>query len=213
MDSNRIGAIAETAIAAEATRLGFEVLYPLVGGGRYDLVFDVGTQLVRVQCKSAQRRGDTIRVNARTSRRAPEGFRRTVYTPDEIDVIGAYCPELDRCFAIPITKFPPSGGIHLRLGPTRNGQRAGLHFADEYPLGAVAQLAERRHGMAEARGSNPLSSTPRAADETVVGAHEFRNRFGWYMERAAAGEPILITRRGKPHLRLSASAPQLGLAA
>jgi len=47
----------------------------------------------------------------------------------------------------------------------------------------------------------------------VVGAHEFRNRFGWYMERAAAGEAILVTRRGKPHLRLSAVAPALDLAA
>jgi len=36
----------------------------------------------------------------------------------------------------------------------------------------------------------------------VVGAHEFREHFGWYMERAAAGEHILITRRGEPHARL-----------
>jgi prevent-host-death family protein len=33
------------------------------------------------------------------------------------------------------------------------------------------------------------------------------------MERAAAGEPIVVTRRGKPHLRLSPAAPRLGLAA
>ncbi|HKP90443.1 MAG TPA: type II toxin-antitoxin system prevent-host-death family antitoxin [Thermoleophilaceae bacterium] len=67
--------------------------------------------------------------------------------------------------------------------------------------------------MAEARGSNPLSSTPSDDSPTVIGAHEFRNRFGWYMERAAAGEPILITRRGKTHLRLTPAAPQLGLVA
>jgi prevent-host-death family protein len=69
--------------------------------------------------------------------------------------------------------------------------------------------------MAEARGSNPLSSIPPADDRPaiVIGAHEFRNRFGWYMERAAAGEPILITGRGKPHLRLTPAAPQLGLVA
>jgi prevent-host-death family protein len=47
----------------------------------------------------------------------------------------------------------------------------------------------------------------------VIGAHEFRNRFGWYMERAAAGEPILITRRGKPHLRLPSAVPELRMAA
>jgi prevent-host-death family protein len=35
-----------------------------------------------------------------------------------------------------------------------------------------------------------------------VGAHEFRNRFGWYMERAAAGEQICVSRRGRPCVRL-----------
>jgi len=39
----------------------------------------------------------------------------------------------------------------------------------------------------------------------VIGAHEFRNRFGWYAERAAAGESILVTFRGRPHLRLAAA--------
>jgi prevent-host-death family protein len=38
----------------------------------------------------------------------------------------------------------------------------------------------------------------------VVGAHEAGQRFGYWAERAAAGEEILVTRRGRPHLRLSA---------
>jgi prevent-host-death family protein len=48
-----------------------------------------------------------------------------------------------------------------------------------------------------------------------VGAHEFRNHFGWYMERAATGEEILIKRRGKPHARLGppGGASQQALAA
>jgi prevent-host-death family protein len=36
----------------------------------------------------------------------------------------------------------------------------------------------------------------------TLGAHEFRNHFGWYMERAAAGETFMITRRGRPYARL-----------
>ncbi len=35
-----------------------------------------------------------------------------------------------------------------------------------------------------------------------VGAHKFRNHFGYYMERAAAGADILIRRRGRPYARL-----------
>jgi prevent-host-death family protein len=45
----------------------------------------------------------------------------------------------------------------------------------------------------------------------VVGADEFRNRLGWYMERAAAGEVFNVRRRGRPYVRLTALAPQLRL--
>jgi len=45
--------------------------------------------------------------------------------------------------------------------------------------------------------------------ETVVGAHEFRNRFGWYMERAAAGEELLVTHRGRPRIRVAPAFPRL----
>jgi len=35
-----------------------------------------------------------------------------------------------------------------------------------------------------------------------VGAHKFRNHFGYYMEQAAAGTNVLIRRHGKPYVRL-----------
>jgi prevent-host-death family protein len=44
-----------------------------------------------------------------------------------------------------------------------------------------------------------------------VGAHEFRNRFGSYMERAAGGSEFLIRRHGRPYARLGP--PNLNLAA
>jgi prevent-host-death family protein len=42
-----------------------------------------------------------------------------------------------------------------------------------------------------------------------VGAHLFRNHFGYWMERAAAGDEILITRRGRRYARLGPPDPQL----
>jgi prevent-host-death family protein len=57
--------------------------------------------------------------------------------------------------------------------------------------------------MQEAGGSSPPSSTPAEAAATVcLGAHEFRNHFGYYLERAAAGDEVHVTRRGKPYARL-----------
>ena len=56
--------------------------------------------------------------------------------------------------------------------------------------------------MAEVTGSSPVSSTHDDGATFEVGAHEFRNQFGWYMERAAAGGEIRVTKRGKPYVRL-----------
>jgi prevent-host-death family protein len=204
-DPNHKGNVAELAIATEAARLGLSVLKPLTEHERYDLILGIGSRLLRVQCKWASRTGDVIGVNLTRSRRGPDGFVRRNYSAGEIDAVGVYCGDLDSCFLLPIELVAGRWAIQLRLVPARNGQRAALHFADQYRLGAVAQLAERRHGMAEVRGSIPLSSTPTtdtAPASEEVGAHEFRNHFGYYMERAASGAEILIRRRGKPYARL-----------
>ena len=74
--------------------------------------------------------------------------------------------------------------------------------------------------MARATGWQPvgrgfespqLHSQSHRAKAVVVGANEFRNRFGWYMERAAAGEEFHVERRGRPYVRLTGAAPQLRL--
>ena len=79
------------------------------------------------------------------------------------------------------------------------------NLAEDYEFtGAVAQLGERVAGSHEVRGSSPLSSISTAPGSGLdLGAHEFRERFGYYMERAAAGEDILIRRHGRPFARLS----------
>ena len=203
-DSNHKGNVAEAAITAEAIKLGIPVLRPLVEHTRYDLIFDLGPRLLRVQCKWAPLRNGVVPVPVQSSRYKANGEQvRRPYTSDEIDAIAVYCEELDECFLIPIETIEGTGGIHLRVAPTKNNQRAALRWATDYPLGAVAQLEERCHGMAEARGSSPLSSTQARNGSQAVGANIFRNHFGWYMERAAAGEEFLVTRRGRPYARLT----------
>jgi prevent-host-death family protein len=38
---------------------------------------------------------------------------------------------------------------------------------------------------------------------TVVGSNPFRDRLGYWMDRVAAGEEVILTRHGKPRIRLS----------
>lgn len=210
-DPNRKGNVAEAAIATSAIKLGLHVLKPLTEHSRYDLVFDLGSRLLRVQCKWAPLRRDVVVLNLAGYRYTPDGGVRSTYSASEVDAVAAYCEELDRSFLVPIRLVDGRRALHLRLGPPRNGQRACLNWAADFEFdGAIAQLGERLRGTQEVAGSSPASSTPRGIE--TVGAHEYRGRFGWYMERAAAGESFLITRRGKPYARLGPPHAQLPVA-
>lgn len=215
LSTDRKGNIAEQAIALAATRLNIDVYRPAGEGGRYDLIFDLGARLLRVQCKWVGRCGDILKVPCYSNRRAREGLRRRGYTLAEIDAIAAYSPDLDRCYLLPGSLVTDRRQVSLRLTKARNNQEVGLNWAHDYEFssidwsraGAIAQLEERRHGMAEAVGSSPTSSTPLSSDLQafqIVGADEFRNRLGHFLQLATSGIDTVVTRRGKPLVRLSA---------
>src|SRR3954453_876571 len=98
MTPGRKGAIAEAAIAAEVTRLGFDVYRPIADGGRYDLIVDTGSRLLRAQCKWAVLQGAVVLVNLRPSRLTPRGYVRTTYDAGEVDGIAAYCEALKTAY-------------------------------------------------------------------------------------------------------------------
>lgn len=213
-DPNLKGAIAETRIAACATELGIGVLRPIAEHGRYDLAFDIGRRLLRVQCKWAAMSGGAVVVRSYSCRRTGNGMRVRRYTPEEIDGVAAYCAELRKCYFLSASLIDGHRHIHLRVGPAKNNQRAAIHQASAFEfaaidwgrLGAVAQLEERSAGSRKVGGSNPPSSTS-LADSATIGSHEFRNRFGYHLERAAAGSSVVITRHGRPFARLGPLAP------
>lgn len=207
---NHKGNIAEAEIAAAAVRCGVTVLKPLTEHARYDLVFDLGTRLVRVQCKWARLRDDVVMINLAGYRLTFGGSVRSSYSAREVDVIAAYCSGTDACYLIPIEIAAGRRAFHLRLQPARNGQRAWVNWASDYEFpGAIAQLEERHGGTVEVAGSSPAGSIPAdpPAPAATVGANEFRDRLGHYMARAAGGEHLDVTRRGKPYVRVSPARP------
>jgi hypothetical protein len=162
---SRKGAIAETAIAHAATKLGVDVFAPIGEGGRCDLIFAAGPQLLRIQCKWAARRGNVLVIHCGTSRRGRDGFVRRQYTADEVDAFAGYCIELDRCYFIPADICTNRWALQLRLEPTRNNQSIGIHWARDFEfaatlpkLGAIAQLGERLRGTQKVAGSSPAGS-------------------------------------------------------
>jgi hypothetical protein len=56
------------------------------------------------------------------------------YTPAMIDWLAVYDRSTSRCYYIPAEKLGAAGRaiMHLRIGPTRNGQRQGINFAEDY---------------------------------------------------------------------------------
>jgi len=99
---NHKGNVAELAIAKEAAALGLSVLKPLTEHEVYDLAFDVGERILRVQCKWATFNGDVIHVHVGRCRTTLRGQIRSTYRESEIDALAAYCDKLDRCYLLPV---------------------------------------------------------------------------------------------------------------
>ena len=158
--------------------------------------------LARVQCKWARKQDEVVPIRAYSCRRTADGLRRRTYTPDEIDAFAAYCPELDRVYYVPIAELRGQQEFRLRLSAAKNGQRGAIHWAADYELGAVAQLARAPAWHAGGQGfeSPQLHSSP--GGRTTVGSDEFRTRQGWYFDRASRGEEFVVTYRGKPRFRV-----------
>jgi PD-(D/E)XK endonuclease len=166
LSTNQRGAIAEQQIISAALELGIGVFRALMDE-RYDLIFDVRPQLLRVQCKTAVLNGEVIVVRCYSCRRSPAGLLKRCYTKDEIDGVAAYCAELMSCYFIPAARISGRSTIQLRLQPAQNNQRVGINWANDFEFaatltptrGAIAQLGERLRGTQEVAGSSPAGST------------------------------------------------------
>jgi hypothetical protein len=134
LSSSQKGAAAEAEIAAALIRLDLVVLRPMCEGRRYDLVVDTGAQLLRVQCKWASRRGGVLTARCITSRHTPSGYRRTLYSAEEIDAVAAYAPDTDSCYLLPVQEIEGHPALTLRLAATRNNQAKGIRWARDYEL-------------------------------------------------------------------------------
>jgi hypothetical protein len=141
LTTNQKGAIAETAIVHAAARLGIGVSRPVHEGLRYDLVFDLGCRLLRIQCKTARLRGDVLSIPVHSARRTADGFVKRPYSWEEIDAIAAYAPELGRSYLLLIRDFNHRSYVQLRLKEARNNQRTSIHWASDYEFEALDLVA------------------------------------------------------------------------
>jgi PD-(D/E)XK endonuclease len=154
LTTDQKGNIAEAAIIAAAVKLGIDVYKPVGEGGRYDMIFELGGHLTRVQCKWASRHADVLIVRCYSSRRTAGGkIVNRSYTDAEVDAFAVYSPDVDTCYLLPANLWVLKRHVYLRLAPTRNNQEEKINWAKDYEFaatlgarGAVAQLGERLAG-------------------------------------------------------------------
>jgi len=130
-NTSRTGDLTELEVALALTRAGYRVLQPLSAASRYDLAVDNedGT-LMRIQCKTGVLRDGRIvfRVYSvsghRSASRAYQG---------QVDAFGVYCEATRRTYLVPLTVIPEHRVmVCLRVLPSKNGQRIGVHMADDF---------------------------------------------------------------------------------
>ena len=136
LTTDQKGAIAESAIVHAAIKLGVGVYKPLVEGGRYDLILEVHWKLLRVQCKWARLSHGAVVVRCYSARRGPNRMIVRKYTPAEIDVIAAYCAEIDRAYLLSSDDFSGKRNVFLRVAPSLNNQRTGINRAEDFEFDA-----------------------------------------------------------------------------
>jgi len=137
LTTDQKGTIAELAIISEALKLGVDVYRPCFDGGRYDLIFGVGDALFRIQCKWATINKEVVTIRCYSSRRGPDGYINRAYSSKEIDALAAYCPDLERCFLVPIARIDGRPTVHLRVAPARNNQVRGVNRAEDFEFAAT----------------------------------------------------------------------------
>lgn len=145
------GNAAEAAVLAAFVQRGYEVLIPFGGGQPYDLVVELKTCMLRVQCKRAWPSKGCVLFNSRSTDhgqgcRAYHGLA---------EIFGVYFPQNENVYLVPIQEISAAKGW-LRLEPARNNQKRGVRFAADYAIDRWT-LDELRRVVEEADHAPELS--------------------------------------------------------
>ncbi|MQA75446.1 MAG: hypothetical protein GEU88_14075 [Solirubrobacterales bacterium] len=129
-----IGLRTEAAILSELVRRGYSLLLPFGVNQRYDLVFDLGGEFMRAQCKTGRLRRGSVVFRTASVQSNTRGSRCHGYRGDA-DVFLVYCPETDVVYVVPVAESP-KGHMMLRVDRTANGQSERIRWASDYELPA-----------------------------------------------------------------------------
>ena len=136
-DTKLKGDIAEQAAILHALKRGWGVLRPVGDRLPYDLVFDTGVALVKIQVKCAwfdEAKGNYVCDNRRTKTNRREMLREG-YQPSDFDFALVYLEPLDLFYVFPVAEFISYGSeVHLVEEEKRQRKPRSAAYRDAWTL-------------------------------------------------------------------------------
>lgn len=136
MDSKQKGNITELQVLTYATSLGYQVSIPFGDRERYDQIWDIDGDLIKVQVKTSRAIDDecsAIKFSCRSSTRKNGKTYHNRYNKDEIDYFSTFWD--DKCYLVPVEEC--STDKVLRFKPPKNNQSNNVSFAKDYEVEEV----------------------------------------------------------------------------
>ncbi len=137
MDTKQKGDIAEQAVVLFALKQGWGVLKPVGDRLPYDLVFDIGGSLIKIQVKNAWfdiRRNNFV-VDTRRTKTNRRQMLRENYKPDDFDFAVILIEDLEVFYVMPCETFISYGSeIHIVEADKRQRKPRSAAFRNAWDL-------------------------------------------------------------------------------
>jgi hypothetical protein len=157
------GDLAGLKVATDLVERGYRIALPYGEDNDFDLILIRDDKLERVQVKYTESDGVIVTVRCRSVSLTSGKVRQVKhYTPTTVDWMAVYDRTTDRCYYVPSSELGPTGRdqISLRLTPTRNSQRIGVRYAENYLSPDVRVLEMEPAGLEPATSSVQATRSP-----------------------------------------------------
>ena len=131
MTTQQRGTLAELKVTIKAIEKGYTVSKP-ISDARYDLVLDKKGKLLRAQIKYADGNVFNCDGSIPIPLRKIHKNRTLVYSKNEIDIVLAYLPSVDKIIVLLPKHFHNKKTIQIRVMPPKNGQTHGLNMLNDF---------------------------------------------------------------------------------
>ena len=129
-NNKRIGTQTQLECITYLHGLGCDISEPIGDNSRYDFIIDINGILLRVQSKTAYKRGSSFRIPCKS---VHTNAKRTVVVPYKENSVDLFCTFIEgKCYLIEREEIGDKKEFNIRIGSTNNGQKKGIHYAENY---------------------------------------------------------------------------------